>query len=252
VGLIIGFSFIACVMGSSGGSAPPVMILIFIPSLALWTLIGGKIGAVINVAVENGRKSTIIIAAIIITIISLGGYGAYQFTLYANYDNGAYGSAYDLDFVDIIQPEADAYLNAPYNTSKERLSNLNNAKVKYERMLNITVGTQPQVDEMIGNSSSSIKKEYALALNQYLHLKHDYCLEMYTGIQLEIKGNTEEAEKHYENAEDLIPKIQSQNKQIEAIINKDPSFKNYITEKRDKVNYDVNFHKAENMTFYLG
>ena len=249
VGFIVGFSFIAVVMGSSGGSAPPVMILILIPVLALWTMIGGKIGAVINVAVENGRKSTIIIAAIIITIISLGGYGAYQFTLYANYDNGAYGSAYDLDFVDIIQPEADAYLNAPYNTSKERLSNLNNAKVKYERMVNITVGTQPQVDEMIGNSTSSIKKEYALALNQYLHLKHDYCLEMYTGIQLEIKGNTAEAQKHYQNAEALIPKIQSQNDQITAIINKDQSFKSYITEKRNEAREYSGRDRAENMTF---
>ena len=253
-GLIMGVvtvvgTYIDCALG---GVTLTAFFLIYIPSLAIWALFGGMLGGVINAAIENGRKSTLIISVILISIVAIIGYGIYEFKLYASYDNGAYGSAYDLDFVDIIQPEADAYLNAPYNTSEERLSNLNNAKVKYERMVNITVAAQPQVDEMIGNSSSSIKKEYALALNQYLHLKHDYCLEMYTGIQLEIKGNTEEAEKHYENAEDLIPKIQSQNKQIEAIINKDPSFKNYITEKRDKVNYDVNFHKAENMTFYLG
>jgi hypothetical protein len=72
---------------------------------------------------------------------------------------------------------------------------------------------------------------------------------MYTGIQLEIKGNTKEAQKHYQNAEALIPKIQSQNKQIDAIINKDPSFKSYITEKRDDAKRCVYASKAENMTF---
>ena len=232
VGLIIGFSFIACAMGSAGD--PPVMILIFIPSLALWTMAGGTIGTVINVALEKGRKSTLIVVAIIISIIALGAYGAHMFDVTSHYDNGAYVSTSELNSLDTIQPEADAYLNAPYNTSKERLSNLNNAKVKYESMVNITNDAQPQVDEMIGNSSSSIEKEYALALNQYLQLKRNYCMEMYTGIQLEINGNIKEAEKHYQNAEDLIPKIQSQNDQITAIVNKDPSFKNYITEKRNE------------------
>ena len=174
-----------------------------------------------------------------------------MFNVNANYENGAYVSLCDLDLVDVIQPEADAYLNAPYNSSEERLSNLNNAKVKYESMLNITIADQPQVDEMIGNSSSSVKKEYALALNQYLQLKHDYCLEMYTGIQLEIKGNTAEAQKHYQNAEALIPKIQSQNKQIDAIINKDPSFKSYITEKRDEAKEYSGRDRTENMTFSM-
>jgi hypothetical protein len=96
---------------------------------------------------------------------------------------------------------------------------------------------------MIGNSSSSIEKEYALALNQYLQLKRNYCMEMYTGIQLEINGNIKEAEKHYQNAEGLIPKIQSQNDQITAIVNKDPSFKNYITEKRNEAKKSLNYEK---------
>jgi hypothetical protein len=55
-----------------------------------------------------------------------------------NYGNGAYVSTSELNSLDTIQPEADAYLNAPYNTSKERLSNLNNAEVKYESRVNIT------------------------------------------------------------------------------------------------------------------
>ena len=254
-GVIIGFAVVISIYGiaaSLGASAPPIMIIILIPALAMWTFFGGILGVIINVAIANGRKSTLIISAILITSLALIGYGAYQFELTCNYDNGAYGSAYELDFIDTIQLEADAYLNAPYNTSKERLSNLNNAKVKYERMVNITVAAQPQVDEMIGNSSSSIKKEYALALDQYLQLKHGYCLEMYTGIQLEIKGNTAEAQKHYHNAEALIPKIQSQNKQIDAIINKDPSFKSYITEKRDEAKRNSKAHSSENMTFYMG
>ncbi|SCG85822.1 hypothetical protein [Methanobacterium congolense] len=235
VGLIIGFAVVMGLFGFAffSGDTAPVMMVILIPGIAVWGLFGGALGTVINAAIESGKKATITITIILIASIALIVYGAYMFNVNANYENGAYVSLCDLDLVDVIQPEADAYLNAPYNSSEERLSNLNNAKVKYESMLNITVADQPQVDEMIGNSSSSIKKEYALALNQYLHLKHDYYLEMYTGIQFEINGNTMEAQKHYQNAEALIPKIQSQNKQIEAIINKDQSFKQFIIDQRN-------------------
>ncbi|MBP2045307.1 hypothetical protein [Methanobacterium aggregans] len=250
-GLIVGCAVVMGLFGFAffSGDTAPVMMVILIPGLAIWALFGGILGTVINAAIESGKKSTITITVILIASIALIVYGAYMFNVNANYENGAYGSMYDLNFVDIIQPEADAYLNAPYNTSEERLSNLNKAKVKYERMLNITVGTQPQVDEMIGNSTSSIKKEYALAMGQYLQLKHDYCLEMYTGIQSEINGDTAEAQKHYKNARNLIPKIQSQNDQIKAIINKDQSFKNYITEKRDDAKKYSGRHSSENMTF---
>ena len=251
VGLIIGFAVVMGLFGFAffSGDTAPVMMIILIPGLTIWALFGGALGTLINAAIESGKKSTITITILLIASIALIVYGAYQFNVNANYSNGAYMSAYDLDFVDIIQPEADAYLNAPYSTSEERLSNLKNAKVKYERMLNITVGTKPQVDEMIGNSTSSIKKEYALAMGQYLQLKHDYCLEMYTGIQLEINGNTAEAQKHYQNAKALIPKIQSQNDQITAIINKDQSFKSYITEKRNEAREYSGRDRAENMTF---
>lgn len=250
-GLIIGCAVVMGLFGFAffSGDTAPVMMVILIPGIAVWGLFGGALGTVINAAIESGKKSTITITILLIASIALIVYGAYIINEDNLYDNGAYSSLYDLDFLDVIQPEADAYLNAPYSTSEERLSNLNNAKVKYERMLNITVGTKPQVDEMIGNSTSSIKKEYALALDQYLHLKHDYCLEMYTGIQSEIKGNTAEAQKHYQNAKLLIPKIQSQNDQITAILNKDQSFKDYITEKRNQAKRCVGASKGENMTF---
>jgi hypothetical protein len=254
-GFIIGISVVAGIYAAGdylAGITMDPLILIWIPSLAALTFLGGKLGTVINVAIENGKKSTILIATILITVIALAGYGIYQFELYASYDNGAYGLSYDLDFMDIIQPEADAYLIAPYNASEQRINNLKIAKVKYERMVNISNAAKPQSDEMIGNSSSSIREEYAKAMGQYLQLKHQYCTEMYTGIQSEINGNAENAQKHYQNAQNLIPQIQSQNAQILVIINKDQSFKSYITGKIDEAKEYTEAHKAENMTFYLG
>ncbi len=225
---------------------PVILIMIFPVTIA--TLIGGGLGTVINTAIENGRRSTITIISILICVIALGGYGAYQLSLNGHYENGAYVLSYELDFMDIIQPEADVYLNA----SQQRLSNLKNAEVKYGRLVNITNAAKPQSDEMIGNSSSSIKQEYADAMGMYLQLRHNYCLEMYQGIQSEINGNMGEAKKHYQNAEKLIPQIQSQKDQITTIINKDSSFKQYIVGISNMAKRDVERHKSENMTFYMG
>ena len=226
--------------------------LMWIPSIAIIALLGGLLGSIINTAIENGKKSAVIITAVLIGAIALGGYGIYQFELNASYDNGAYVLSLELDFMDIIQSEADAYLNAPYTTPPQRLSNLKNAEVKYERLVNITNAAKPQSDEMIGNSSSSVKEEYAVAMGAYLQLKHNYCTEMYKGIQAEISGNAAEAQKHYQNAQNLIPQIQSQNNQITVIINKDPSFQQYITGTRDEAKRNVERHKSENMTYYMG
>ncbi|MCE7700150.1 MAG: hypothetical protein K8E24_015420, partial [Methanobacterium paludis] len=223
-GFIIGVIFVMgiYIAGDLENTTMSAFFLILAPACAIWTLLGGMLGNVINVAIENGKKSTILIATILISVLALIGYGIYQFELYASYDNGAYGLSYDLDFMDIIQPEADTYLSTPYNNSEQRMNNLKSAKVKYERMINITNAAKPQSDEMIGNSSSSIKEEYAQAMGQYLQLKHQYCTEMYNGIQSEINGDVEDAQKHYQNAKNLIPQIQSQNAQITVIINKDP------------------------------
>lgn len=254
-GFLIGCGFVIIIFSlaaSMDTSAPPALIFIYIPALAAWTLVGGVLGSIINVAVENGKKSTIIIATIIIAAVALIGYGIHEFEVSSSYDNGAYVSANFLDYLDIIQSDADTYLNASYITPEERLSNLKNAEVKYDRMVNITNAAKPQVDEMRGNSSSDAEEEYAQAMETYLQLKHDYCTEMYLGIQSEINGNTKDAEKHYQNAQNLTPKIQDQNNQITQTINKDQTFKQYITGIINKAQNDVGMHKSENMTFYLG
>ena len=232
-------------------STTSVFIFILAPACALWAFFGGTLGGVINVAIEKGKKSTILIVSVLIITLAFIGYGIYEFGLYTHYDNGAYVSAYELDFVDIIQPEADAYLSAPYTTSEQRISNLKSAEVKYERMVNITNAAKPQTDEMIGNSSSSIREEYAQAMGQYLQLKHQYVTEMYMGIQSEINGNIEDAQKHYQNAKNLIPQIQIQNTQITIIINKDSSFKEYITGKINEAKKWSERDKAQNMTMEI-
>ncbi len=253
-GVIIGISVVVGVYaaGDLAGTTIEPIIFMWIPSLAALSFFGGILGNFINIAIENGKKSTITITAILITVIALTGYGIYQFELYASYENGVNGLSYDLDFIDIIQPEADAYLTAPYTTSEQRMSNLKSAEVKYGRMVNITNDAKPQSSEMIGNSSSSIREEYAQAMGQYLQLKHQYCTEMYMGIQSEINGNITDAQEHYQNAQNLIPQIQSQNTQITIIINKDSSFKEYITGRIDEVKHVTEMHKSENMTFYIG
>lgn len=251
VGIILSICVIVGTIVAAGlvdASLDPVILIMIFPVI-IATLMGGGLGNVINAAIEKGRGSTITIIAILICVIALGGYGAYQLSLNNHYDNGAYVLYYELDFMDIIQSDADAYLNASYTTSKQRISNLKDAGIRYERMVNITNVAKPQSDEMIGNSSSSVRQEYANAMGIFLQLRHNYCVEMYQGIQSEINGNTVEAQNHYQNAEKLIPQIQSQNDQIMIIIDKDPSFQQYIVGKRNQAKRNVEKHKSENMTY---
>lgn len=254
VGIILSICVIVGTIVAAGlvdASLNPVILIMIFPVIVA-TLIGGGLGNVINIAMEKGRGSTITIIAILICVIALGGYGAYQLSINGHYENGAYVLSYELDFMDIIQSEADAYLNASYTTPQQRLSNLKNAEVKYERLVNITDAAKPQSDEMIGNSSSSVRQEYADAMGIYLQLRRNYCTEMYHGIRAEINENTAEAQKHYRDAQNLIPQVQSQKDQITTIINKDSSFKQYLAGILNMAKRDVGRHKSENMTFYMG
>ena len=165
----------------------------------------------------------IILILVTITI----GYAANEF--FADDD---YTIAYDnhlapLDVNDLIQQEADTFLNAKTDTSEQRMSNLKEADTRYQRMNNLTKDAQLWNKKMVKDSTSNIKKEYAQALGDYTNLKYDYYNEMEVGIQLEINGDVTGAQTHYQNAKNLQPQIQKQENLLNTIANKDPGFKQY-------------------------
>lgn len=252
-GLIAGFIVLVAIMAQYRGSEG-LILLIFIPGYTFWGLMGGTIGGIINWIKEYNIKLIIPFAVILILILSVGGYFLNQ----SNMDNH-YGTDYDnqllsLNFDDLLQTEADTFLNKTANSVQKNVNNMKEAQKRYQRMQNITKDASLWNNEMINDATSDIKKEYAQALGQYINLKLNYYAEMELEIESSIDGNSKEAKKHYQNAKSLVPKIQSQENLIATIINKDPQFKQYVDQEvaSSKEYAKYNQEQGELMTFPFG
>ena len=253
-GLIAGFVVLIAIMAQYRGSEG-LILLIFIPGYTFWGLMGGTIGGIINWIREYNIKLIIPFAVILILIVAFVGYSSNQ-----NHTNSQYNSAYSnqmgpLVFDELIQAEADSFLNKTVNTTQQKITNLKEAQKRYQRMVGITKVAQSWNKQMVDIASSDVEKEYANALGQYVDLKYDYYNEMNTGIQLAIAGNEKEAQMHYQNAKNLMPHIKSQEKTLSAILNKDSTLKKSVDEELsvNKEAAEQEKQKGELMTFtFLG
>ena len=167
-----------------------------------------------------------------------------------DYDN----QLLSLTFDDLLQTEADAFLNKTANSAQQNVNNLKEAQKRYQRMQNITKDASLWNNKMINDATSNIKKEYSQALGQYINLKLSYYTEMKLGIESSINENSKEAQKHYQNAKNLVPKIQSQENLLTTITNKDIQFKQYVNQKiaNSKEYSKYNQEQGELMTFPFG
>ena len=226
IAVIIGF-----LITSNSADGGPFILIIFLPGCIVASFMGGILGSVINVVREKGPKWIISTALILILVTITIGYAANEFFANEDYDL-AYGNQLDsLAFDELLQPAADAFLNAKTDTSEQRMSNLKEADAQYQRMKEITQNNQHWNKKMVKDSTSNIKKEYAQALGNYTNLKYGYYTEMEAGINLTLTNNTKEAETHYQNAKNLQPQIQNQENILTTLPNRDQGFKQYTDQK---------------------
>ncbi len=188
---------------------------------------GGTIGGIINWIREYNIKLTIPFVIALILIITVIGYISNQ-----NYTNPEYDSAYTLQmgplaFDDLIQLEADSFLNATVHNTQQKMTNLKETQKRYQRMENITGLAKSWNNQMVNSASSDVEKQYTHALGKYINLRYTYYKEMNTGIQLSINGDEKEAQSHYQNAKNLILQIKSQENILNIIANKDSQLKRF-------------------------
>lgn len=104
------------------------ILLINIPSYALWGFVGGGIGSIVNWIREKNIKLIIPFIAALILITAIAGYSINQSNINAQYKDSLGDQIYYLAFNDLIQPEADAFLNANANTTQQKITNLKKPK----------------------------------------------------------------------------------------------------------------------------
>jgi hypothetical protein len=247
-GLIIGFAGVFLFMTSIGDSNGSIFLL-FIPSYAVWGFLGGIIGTFVNVIREKNIKLIIPFIMGLIVIAVFIGYSLNQSDMDAEYKDSLGDQIYYLAFDDLMQPEADSILNAKVNSTQQKIKNLKEAQERYQEMKIITKKAQASNYEMINNTMSTNEKEYAQALGEYINLKYNYYNEMETGISLAINGDTDGARMHYQTAQDLISKIQSQENSLKTIVNKNPQLKQYMEDQAVYIEKTAKEDKSKNKTF---
>lgn len=247
-GLITGFVVLVAIMAQYKGSNG-LILFIYLPGYVFWGFVGGALGTIVNMLRKENIKLIIPLAVFLILILSVGGYFLNQSNMDNKYETAYSNQLTVLSYDNLLQPEADTFLKA--SSTQKKMSNLKEAQKRYQRMQNITKDASLWNNEMINDATSDMKKEYAKALGQYINLKLDYYDEIELGIESSINGNSKEAQKHYQNAENLAPEIQSQENLIATLINKDPQFKQYVDQKiaqfKEYAEYDK--EKGELMTF---
>jgi len=252
-GLIAGFAVLITIMAQYRGSNG-LILFIYLPGYVFWGFVGGALGTIVNMLRKENIKLIVPLAAFLILILSVGGYFLNQSNMDTHYETDYDNQLLSLTFDDLLQTEADAFVNKTANSAQQNVNNLKEAQKRYQRMQNITKDASLRNNEMINDATSDIKKEYAQALGQYINLKLSYYDEMELGIKSSINGNSKEAQKHYQNAKNLVPKIQSQENLLTTINNKDTQFKQYVGQKiaNSKEYAKYNQEQGELMTFPFG
>ena len=210
---------------------------------------GGGIGGYITYLGKNSRGWKIVLFIVVILAISFAGYEINQVHIDGTYESAYGNQMVNLGLADIIQSEANADLNMKTNTSQQRKLALDKAKVKYDRMKYLAEGAKTQNKEMIDYSSSELKKEYAIALGTYIDIKYNFYNEMDMGINFSINGNEHEAEKHYKNAQKLVPEIKIQENELKIIAGKDVEFEKYIDQQDEFTKTAVERLKPQRMNY---
>ena len=247
-GLIAGFIVLIAIMAQYRGS-DGLILFIYLPGYVFWGFVGGALGTIVNMLRKENIKLIIPLAAFLILILAGGGYFLNQSNMDTHYETDYDNQLLSLTFDDLLQTEADTFLNA--SGTQKKMSNLKEAQKRYQRMQNITKDASLWNNKMINDATSDIKNEYAQALGQCINLKLNYYDEMELGIESSINGNSKEAQKHYQNAKNLVPKIQSQENLLTTIISKDTQFKQYVDQKiaSSKEYARYNQEQGELMTF---
>jgi hypothetical protein len=224
-GLIIGLAVVLALMTADPSSG---IFLIFLPGYLFWAFIGGCIGGIVNLLRQKNKLLVIPFAITVIIAIGLAGYLYNDIQTENNYEKNVGNQLSVLAFNDLLKVEADSYLNKTAKNSTDKISNLKEAQIRYQRMIELTKNAQLWNQEILKSSPTPIRMEYAQSMTQYLKINLEYYNEMEKGIELSINGNTAEAEVYYNNAQKLIPQIQKQRDLLDTIANKDLEFKNYI------------------------
>ena len=227
-GLIIGIVAVIALMIADPSSGSGIF-LIFIPGYLFWAFIGGCIGGIANYLRQKNKLLIIPLAISIIIAISLAGYLYNDIQTENKYELNIGNTMTSLAFSDLLEVEADSYLHKTANNSTDKISNLKEAQIRYQRMIERINNAILWNHEVLDSNPTPIRNEYSQAMADYLNLKLNYYTKMEKGVELAIKGDTIGAKTQYNEANKLIPQIKTQEKLLETIQSKDPEFKNYIS-----------------------
>lgn len=227
-GTIVGFivSVLTMVMIISQDPSRGTVLFIFVPGLVFWGFLGSSLGIIINFIRERDIRLIIPLAIAIILICAAIGYTSNSNQISSSFDSSFRNQMTNLAFNDLIQVEADSYLNK----SSNNVSNLKEAQLRYKRMIQLTNEASQWNSDMLKSSSSDIEKEYTQALGKLINLKLEYYTEMEKGIELAINRDKKEAKTQYKNAKKLIPQIKKQEALLTTIASKDLEFQKYVNE----------------------
>jgi len=203
-----------------------------------WAFIGGCLGGIANYLRQKNQLLILPFAISIIIAIGLAGYLYNDIQTENAYERSIGNTMTDLAFNELLEIEADSYLNKTPNNS----SNLKEAQIRYQRMILLTQDAQMWNNKILKSNPIPIRMEYSQVMADYLDLKLKYYTEMKNGIELYLKNDKRGAQIHYQNAKKLLPQIKKQEKLLETIQNKDPEFKNYIA---IQINQSRNFAQME-------
>lgn len=223
-GLIMGLGVVVALMSQS----PDITFLIFIISYAFWGFVGACLGAVVNIIRQKDIRLLIPLAIILILGLAAIGYLNTSIQTNNDYETEFSNTMTSIAFNNLIQVEADSYLNKTPKNSTDKISNLKEAQIRYQRMIELTKDAQLWNKEVLKHDSSSIQIEYAKAMAHYLDLKLEFYNETEKGIELALTGDTMGAKKQYNEAKKLIPQITKQKELLDSIASKDSEFKSFI------------------------
>lgn len=235
-GLIIGLVVVLALMVADPSSSG--IFLIFVPSYLFWAFIGGCLGGIANYLRQKNKLLILPFAITIVIAIGLAGYLYNDIQTENTYERNISNTMTNLGFNELLEIEADSYLNKTPNNS----SNLKEAQIRYQRMIELTNYAILWNQEVLNSNPTPIRKEYSQAMSDYLNLKLNYYTKMEKGIELTLNKDLKGAKTQYNEAKKLIPQIKKQEKLLETIQNKDPEFKNYIT---IQINEARNFAQME-------
>ena len=225
-GLIIGIVAVLALMIADSSSSG--IFLIFIPGYLFWAFIGGCLGGIANYLRQKNKLLVIPLAISIIIAIGLAGYLYNDIQTENAYERNISNIISSLEFNDLLEVEANSHLNKTANNSTGKISNLKEAQIRYQRMIERIKNAQLWNQEVLESNPTPIRKEYSQAMPDYLNLKLNYYTKMEKGVELAIKGDTNGSKTQYNEAKKMIPQIKTQEKLLETIQSKDPEFKNYI------------------------